>query len=156
MSRSQFTSILKEIYNFQDLLEGPTLMSFSQLIQKNNISKQDFFHSHSSLRTFYCVHKAYDTRKHGNKTQCRDHRWGVGNRPGHVLKPWMSLTELKQFNWKPYPSKTHWHRVILEYVSLDFLTCRLHGKKNAFHKIWEPFLMNIDLDNSAVLTRGVV
>lgn len=61
-------------------------------------------------------------------------------------------------NWvtDKVPSKIHWLRIILEYLSLDFLTCRLHDKKNSFHKIWEPFMTYMDLDISAILTRGFI
>lgn len=52
-----------------------------------------------------------------------------------------SASAMHLFNWitDNIQSKTHWQRVIMQYVTLDFLTCRLRDKKNAFHKIWKPF-----------------
>lgn len=52
------------------------------------------------------------------------------------------------------PSKIHWQRIILEYASLDFLTYMIHDKKYAFHEIWEPFMSYINLNISAIFTRG--
>lgn len=54
------------------------------------------------------------------------------------------------------PSVRMWHRTILEYVSLDYLTCIVHNKSGVFHKIWEPFLAYIDFDIASILTRGFI
>lgn len=32
------------------------------------------------------------------------------------------------------PSMLGWHRAIMEYIPLDFLTCLLHSKTNAFDR----------------------
>ena len=54
------------------------------------------------------------------------------------------------------PFKAQWHRVILEYVALDYLTCKLHSKDDVFCKTWEPFLSYIGLNISTILARGFV
>ncbi len=54
------------------------------------------------------------------------------------------------------PSVRMWHQTILEYLSLDYLTCIVHDKTGVFHKIWEPFLTYVDLDIASILTRGFI
>lgn len=43
------------------------------------------------------------------------------------------------------------HKVLLEYVSLDDLSCILDSKDNVFHRTWEPFLPYIGLSTSTLL-----
>lgn len=61
-------------------------------------------------------------------------------------------------NWIPdtTPSKTHRHRTVLEYVSLDFLTCKSHSGDNGFYEIWDPFMVNASLNIGAVFSRALV
>lgn len=61
-------------------------------------------------------------------------------------------------NWinEKIPSKVQWQKVILNYVSLNYLTCRLHCKDEVFVKTWKPFLSYIGLDISTILTRAFV
>lgn len=40
------------------------------------------------------------------------------------------------------PSKVRWQRVALEYVALDYLTCKLHCKDDVFGITWEHFFVN--------------
>ncbi len=54
------------------------------------------------------------------------------------------------------PSVRMWHQTILEYLSLDYLTCIVHDKIGVFHNIWEPFLTYVDLDIASILTRGFI
>lgn len=59
-------------------------------------------------------------------------------------------------NWisDKIPCKKQWQRLILEYVSLDFLTCKLYGKDDVFRKIWDPFMRYIGIDISTLFYRG--
>lgn len=52
------------------------------------------------------------------------------------------------------PSRTQWHNVIIQYVSLDYLTCKLHEKDNIFRRIWEPFMSFIGINIETILIRG--
>lgn len=54
------------------------------------------------------------------------------------------------------PSLSEWHRTIMEYIPLDFLTCLLHSKTNAFERTWKPFLDYVNVNVSAILTRAFV
>lgn len=49
-----------------------------------------------------------------------------------------------------------WHRTIMEYIPLDFLTCLLHSKTDTFVRIWKPFLDNVNVHISAIMTRAFV
>ena len=44
----------------------------------------------------------------------------------------------------------------MEYITLDFLTCILHNKTNAYERIWKPFLDYINVNLSVVMTRAFV
>lgn len=52
------------------------------------------------------------------------------------------------------PSVMGWHRTIMEYIPLDFLTCLLHSKTSDFERIWNPFLDYINVNISAILARA--
>lgn len=54
------------------------------------------------------------------------------------------------------PSIRMWHQTILEYLSLDYLTCIVHDKTGKFHKIWEPFMTYVEFDIASILTRGFI
>lgn len=54
------------------------------------------------------------------------------------------------------PSIVGWHRTIMEFIPLDFLTCFLHYKTNIFERIWKPFLDYINVNISAIMTRAFV
>lgn len=54
------------------------------------------------------------------------------------------------------PTVSGWHRTIMEYIPLDFLTCLLHSKTNVFERTWRPFLDYINVNVSAILTRAFV
>ena len=48
---------------------------------------------------------------------------------------------LQQWITDKDPSVVGWHRTIMEYIPLDFFTCLLHSKTNAFERTWRPFLL---------------
>lgn len=52
------------------------------------------------------------------------------------------------------PSRTQWHKVVIEYISLDYLTCKLHDKDNIFRRTWEPFMSFMGLNIETILIRG--
>lgn len=54
------------------------------------------------------------------------------------------------------PSKSQWHRMVLDHISLDYLTNKLHGRDDIFHKTWDPFMSYIGLDISCIFHRGVM
>lgn len=54
------------------------------------------------------------------------------------------------------PSLSGWHRTIMEYIPLDFLTCLSHFKTDVFEQTWKPFLDYINENISAILTRAFV
>ena len=54
------------------------------------------------------------------------------------------------------PSIASWHRVVLEHVSLDYLTHLLRSKTNVFYDIQEHFLLYIGSDLSSILVRALV
>lgn len=53
-------------------------------------------------------------------------------------------------------SRSLWHRVILEYVSLDYLTCASYNKDVLFYRGRDPFLIYMGLDIASILIRGIV
>ena len=63
---------------------------------------------------------------------------------------------LQQWITDKAPSVVGWHRTIMEYIPLDFLTCLLHSKTNAFERTWKPFLDYIGVNISAILMRAFI
>ena len=65
----------------------------------------------------------------------------------NILQHWISD--------KP-PSIGGWHKTIMEYIPLDFLTCLLNYKTDVFEGTWKPFLDYINVNISAIMTRAFV
>ena len=63
---------------------------------------------------------------------------------------------LQHWNSDKAPSVVGWHRTIMEYIPLDFLTCVLHYKRNAFERIWKLVLDYIIVNLSVIMTRAFV
>lgn len=61
-------------------------------------------------------------------------------------------------NWisDQIPTMTQWHRMILGYISLDYLTCRLHHKDVVFENTWKPFLSYMGLEISSIVKRAFI
>lgn len=53
------------------------------------------------------------------------------------------------------PSKIRWQRLIVDDVSLDYWTCRLHSKNDVFWKTWEPFFSYLRLKIWALCNRSL-
>ncbi len=43
------------------------------------------------------------------------------------------------------PTIVGWHKIIMEYIPLDFLTCLWHFKFYVFNRTWKPFLDYVDV-----------
>lgn len=58
------------------------------------------------------------------------------------------------FSWideKP-PSKKGWHKIIMQCMPMEYLTCVLHSTTDAFHKIWDPYLKYIGPNLARICT----
>ena len=52
------------------------------------------------------------------------------------------------------PSIKDWHKILFEWVPLEYLTCTLHSKTDQFYKVWEPYLNYLEPEVSAIMLQG--
>ena len=60
---------------------------------------------------------------------------------------------LSWINEKP-PTKKEWHKIIMQCMPLEFLTCLLRSTTDTFYKIWDPYLRFIGPQLAHTLTLG--
>ena len=60
---------------------------------------------------------------------------------------------LSWINEKP-PTKKEWHKIIMQCMPLEFLTCLLRSTTDAFYKTWDPYLRYIGPQLADTLTIG--
>ena len=63
----------------------------------------------------------------------------------NILLSWISE--------KP-PTKKDWHKMIMQCMPLEFLTCLLRSTTDKFYKIWDPYLRFIGPQLATTLTIG--
>ena len=56
-------------------------------------------------------------------------------------------------NEKP-PTKKEWHKIIMQCMPMEFLTCLLRSTTDTFYKIWDPYLRFIGPELALTLTLG--
>ena len=52
------------------------------------------------------------------------------------------------------PSRKSWHKIIMECIPHEYLTCILHVKTGAFFQIWQPYLVYIGPTLASAIMQG--
>lgn len=52
------------------------------------------------------------------------------------------------------PTISGWHKILMELIPLEYLTCLVNGQPGQFYNVWKPYISNLGIDLSTILWKS--